>query len=81
MEKIVMNHIWGNAPKMSLSQLKKDVSVLHKALNINQAVPAWKKQQVKIELLLKEWEVVPEEEKDQVNREVLAWYEVVSQNI
>ena len=64
---------------MSINSLKREVELLNKTLLINQAVPAWKKQQVEIELLLKEWEAVPKEEKDQANMEVLEWY-VVSQN-
>ena len=65
----------------NITQLKREVEGLHKTLNMNQAVPAWKKQQVEIELLLKEWEAVPREEKDQANMEVLEWYNgVVSRN-
>ena len=66
---------------MNVNSLKREVEVLHKTLNINQAVPAWKKQSVVIQSLLKEWAKVPQEEKEQSNREVLEWYEVVSQNI
>ena len=67
---------------MNVNSLKREVEVLNKTLNIDQTVPNWKKHQVEIELLLKEWEAVPQEGKEQVNREVLEWYKgVVSQNI
>ena len=66
---------------MCLSQLKKDVAVLHKALNIDQTVPGWKVQSDKVQALLKGYDLLTVEEKDQSNREVLEWYEVVSQNI
>ena len=67
---------------MNINSLKREVEVLHKVLNINQTVHDWKKQSVVVQSLLKEWAKVPQEGKDQVNREVLEWYKgVVSQNI
>ena len=66
----------------NITQLKREVEGLHKTLNIDQAVPNWKMRSVVVQDLLKEWAKVPQEEKDQINGEVLEWYKgVVSQNI
>ena len=63
-------------------QLKREVEVINRTLNIDQAVPNWKMRSVVVQDLLKEWAKVPQEEKDQINGEVLEWYKgVVSQNI
>ena len=34
MAQTTINHIWGNVPKMSLSQLKKEVELFQKTLNV-----------------------------------------------
>ena len=66
---------------MSVNQLRKEVNIIQKALNINCSVPDWKQRSNDIQALLKEWAKVPQEEKDQSNREVLEWYKgAVSRN-
>ena len=59
---------------MSLSQLKKEVDLLHKALNVNAKVPEWKKRSDEVTTLLKEYEQLSLEEKPRQNAEVLVWY-------
>ena len=66
---------------MNVNSLKREVEVLNKTLNIDQTVPNWKKQSVVVQSLRREWAKVPQEEKDQANREVLEWYKVASRNI
>jgi flagellar biosynthesis/type III secretory pathway protein FliH len=57
----------------SLTNLKREVEVLHKALNLKAEVPEWKKQSDLIQQLLKENEELSEE-KQEANMEVLEWY-------
>ena len=66
---------------MSINSLKREVELLHKILNIDQAVPNWKIRSVVVQSLLKEWAKVPDEEKVAINDEVLEWYNgIVSRN-
>ena len=58
----------------TINVLKKEVDLLHKALNINVKIPEWKKQSKKIIELLKEYEQLSLDEKQCQNAEVLAWY-------
>ena len=67
---------------MNINSLKHEVELLHKTLNIDQAVPDWKRQSDKVNDLLKGYEQLSLEEKQRQNTEVLEWYKgVVSQNI
>ena len=59
---------------MSLSQLKKDVAVLHKALNSSVEDPKWKKQANEILEILKKLDHLSIDEKQRQNAEVLTWY-------
>ena len=66
---------------MSINSLKREVELLHKILNIDQAVPNWKMRSAVIQSILKEWAKVPDEEKSAINDEVLEWYNgIVSRN-
>ena len=66
---------------MSINSLKREVELLHKTLNIDQAMPYWKMRSAVIQSLLKEWAKVPDEEKVAINDEVLEWYNgIVSRN-
>jgi hypothetical protein len=58
---------------MSLSNLRKEVELLHKVL-IPSVVPEWKKRSDEIQQLLKEYYELSDAEKQQQTEETYQWY-------
>ena len=58
----------------TINALKKEVDLLHKALNIKAKVPEWKQRSTDIQALLKEYDTLTEQEKEKQTQETYEWY-------